>query len=155
MWRPSAVSEEKSKISQPIRGQGGHLVFPNRSQKHKLGRGYWDIASYQVLLNFVQQLQRRSRKCLSQSEARGSHLVFPIGLKNKNLVEVLRSGFLSSSVAFRLAVSEEKSKMWKVNDGQMDDGQRVITIVHMSLRLRCTKKFITRQFRKSLSQDHS
>ena len=23
----SAVSEEKSKISQPIRGQGGHLVF--------------------------------------------------------------------------------------------------------------------------------
>ena len=24
----SAVSEEKSKMSQPIRGQGGHLVFP-------------------------------------------------------------------------------------------------------------------------------
>ena len=23
-----AVSEEKSKMSQPIRGQGGHLVFP-------------------------------------------------------------------------------------------------------------------------------
>ena len=25
---PSAVSDEKSKMSQPIRGQGGHLVFP-------------------------------------------------------------------------------------------------------------------------------
>ena len=24
----SAVSEEKSKMSQPIRGQGGHIVFP-------------------------------------------------------------------------------------------------------------------------------
>ena len=24
----SAVSEEKSKMSQPIRGQGGHLIFP-------------------------------------------------------------------------------------------------------------------------------
>ena len=40
-------------------------------------------------------------------------------------------------------VSEEKSKMWKVNDGwtdrRTDDGQRVITIVHLSLRLRCTK----------------
>ena len=24
----SVVSEEKSKMSQPIRGQGGHLVFP-------------------------------------------------------------------------------------------------------------------------------
>ena len=24
----SAVSEEKSKMSRPIRGQGGHLVFP-------------------------------------------------------------------------------------------------------------------------------
>ena len=33
--------------------------------------------------------------------------------------------------------------MWKVNDGRRttDDGQRVITIVHLSLRLRCTKKF--------------
>ena len=38
--------------------------------------------------------------------------------------------------------------MCKVNDGRTkdgrrttDDGQRVITIVHLSLRLRCTKKF--------------
>ena len=28
----SAVSEEKSKMSQPIRGQGGHLVFPINSK---------------------------------------------------------------------------------------------------------------------------
>ena len=36
---------------------------------------------------------------------------------------------------FRSVVSG-KSKMWKVND----DGQRVIPIVHLILRLRCTKK---------------
>ena len=90
----SAVLEEKSKMSQPIRGQGGHLVFlidpkntnlvedveillpvkfrwipfsgfrggvenvsanqrpgrpsffTDRSEKHKLGRGRWDLASY-------------------------------------------------------------------------------------------------------------
>ena len=109
----SAVSEEKSKMSQPIRGQGGHLVFPispkntnlvegvdillpvkfrwilfsgfrgevgnvsanqrpgrpscffDWPEKHKLGRGCWDLASCQVSLNSVQPFQRRSRKCES------------------------------------------------------------------------------------------
>ena len=180
----SAVSEEKSKLSQPIRGQGGHLVFPigpkntnlvedveillpvkfcwipfsgfrgevenvsaksearaailffqsarkntnlvedveillpikfrwnpfssfrgevenvsanqrpgrpscfsNRPEKHKLGRGRWDLASCQVSLNSVQQFERRSRKCLSQSEARAAILFFRSALKNTNLVE--------------------------------------------------------------------
>ena len=119
-----AEFSEKSKMSQPIRGQGGHLVFPigpkntnlvedieillhfkfrwilfsgfrgevqnvsanqrpgwpscfsNRPEKHKLGRGPWDLASCQVSLNSVQQFQRRSRKCLSQSEARMAILFF-------------------------------------------------------------------------------
>ena len=36
----SAVLEEKSKMPQPIRGQGGHLVFRSAPKnKHKLGRG--------------------------------------------------------------------------------------------------------------------
>ena len=120
----SAVSEEKSKMSQPIRGQGGHLVFligpkntnlvedveillpvkfrwipfssfrgevekvsanqrpgrpscfSNWPEKHKLGRGRWDFASCQVSLNSVQRFQRRSRKCLGQSEARAAILFF-------------------------------------------------------------------------------
>ena len=72
----SAVSEEKSEMFQPIRGQGGHLVFPNRPEKHKLGRGRCDLASCQVSLNSVQRFQRRSRKCLSQSEARAAILFF-------------------------------------------------------------------------------
>ena len=100
-------------MSQPIRGQGGHFVFPigpkntnlvegvkillpvkfrwilfsgfreevenvsanqrpgrpfcfsDRLEKHKLGRGRWDLASCQVSLNSVQRFQRRSRKCES------------------------------------------------------------------------------------------
>ena len=110
-------------MSQPIRGQGGHLVFfpinpkntnlvedveillpvkfswipfsrlrgevenvsanqrPGRPscfsdqpEKHKLGRGCRDLASCQVWLNSVQLFQKRSRKCLSQSEARAAIL---------------------------------------------------------------------------------
>ena len=120
----SAVSEEKSKMSQPIKGHGGHLVFPIRpkntnlvkgveillpvkyrripfsgfrgevenvsanqrpgrpscfsdqSEKHKLGRGLWDLASYQVSLNSFQRFERKSRKCLGQSEARAAILFF-------------------------------------------------------------------------------
>ena len=122
-------------MSQPIRGQGGQLVFPigpkntnlmedveillpvkfrwilfsgfreevenvsanqrpgrpacfsNRPKKHKLDGGRWDLASCQVSLNSLQRFQRRSQKCLSQSEARAAILFFPIGLKNTNLVE--------------------------------------------------------------------
>ena len=141
----SAVSEEKLKMSQPIRAQGGHLVFPigpkntnlvedveillpvkfcwipfssfrgevenvsanqspgrpscfsYRPEKHKLGRGRWDLASCQISLNSVQRFQRRSRKCE------------------------------------KLTTDDGRT------DRQTDDGQRVITIVHLSLRLRCTK----------------
>ena len=98
-------------MSQPIRGQGGHLgfsigpkntnlledvqillpvkfhwipfsgfrgevenvsanqrpgrpsCFSDRPEKHKLGRGRWDLASCQVSLNSVQWFQRRSQKC--------------------------------------------------------------------------------------------
>ena len=50
--------------------------FSNRPENHKLGRGQWDLASCQVSLNSYQRFQRRSRKCLSQSEARAAILLF-------------------------------------------------------------------------------
>ena len=52
-------------MSQPIRGQGGHLVFSDRLKKHKLGRGRWDLAFCKVSLNSIQRFQSRSRKCES------------------------------------------------------------------------------------------
>ena len=72
----SEVSEEKSKMSPPFRGQGSHVVFPIGPKKHKLGKGRWDLASCQVSLNSVQRFQRRSWKCLSQSDARAAILFF-------------------------------------------------------------------------------
>ena len=53
---------------------GRPSCFSDRPKKHKLGRGRWDLASCQVSLNSVQWFQRRSRKCLSQSEARAAIL---------------------------------------------------------------------------------
>ena len=45
------------------------------------------LASCQVLLTSVLRFQRRSRKCLSQSDVRAATLFFPIGPKNTNFVE--------------------------------------------------------------------
>ena len=44
---------------------GRPSCFSDRLEKHKLGRGRWDLSSCQVLLNSVQPFQRRSRKCES------------------------------------------------------------------------------------------
>ena len=55
---------------------GRPSFFTDRPEKHKLGRGRWDLASYEVLLNSIQRFQRRSGKCLSQSEARAAILFF-------------------------------------------------------------------------------
>ena len=65
---------------------GRPSCYSDRPEKHKLGRRHWDFASCQVSLNSVQRFQRRSRKFLSQSEARMA-IFFPIGPQNTNLVE--------------------------------------------------------------------
>ena len=105
-------------MSQQIRGQGGHFVFPIGPKKHKLGRGRWDLASCQVSLNSVQRFQRRSRKCLSQSETRAAILFFRSARKTQTWLRAFISWFLSSFVEFRSAVSEEKSKMSRPIIGQ-------------------------------------
>ena len=66
---------------------GKPFCFSDRPEKHKLGRGRWDLSSCQVSLNSVQQFQSRSWKCLSQSEARVSILFFRSAHKNTILVE--------------------------------------------------------------------
>ena len=59
------------------------ILFSDCPEKHELRRGRWDLASYPVSV----QRFKRSPKCLSQSEARGGHLVFPIAKKNTNWVK--------------------------------------------------------------------
>ena len=56
---------------------GRPFCISDPPEKHKLGRGCWDLASYQVLSNSFQGFQRTSWKCLSQSEARAAILFFP------------------------------------------------------------------------------
>ena len=55
---------------------GRPSCYSDRPEKHKLGRGCWDLLSCQVSLNSVQGFQRRSRQCLFQSAARAAILVF-------------------------------------------------------------------------------
>ena len=85
----SAFSEEKSKMSQPIGDQGGHLVFAIGPKNTKL------VEDVKILLpvkfrwipysGFREEVEIFFR----QPEARAGHLVFPIGPKNTNLVEVV------------------------------------------------------------------
>ena len=83
----SVVLEEKLKMSQPIRGRGDHLAFFDRPEKHKIGRGCWDLATCQVSLNSVQQFLKRSQKMFQPIRGRGVHLVFLISPKNTKLVK--------------------------------------------------------------------
>ena len=62
-------SGEKSKMSQPIRGQTA-ILFLGRPEKHKL---YSERS--QVWLNSVQRFHRGSRKYLSHSEARAANFL--------------------------------------------------------------------------------
>ena len=119
--------------------------FSDRPEKHKLGRAHWDLTSCQVSLNSLQRFKRRSQKCLSQSELGAAILFFRTAPKNTNLVEDVE---ILLPVKFRwilLSRFRGEVKNVKVNDGRTDgrrttdDGQRMITIVHLSLRLRCTK----------------
>ena len=67
-------------ISQSDTGRPSY--FFDRSEKHKLGRGRGNLASYQVSLNFIQQFQR-SRKCLSESEVGVAIIFFWLAQKHK------------------------------------------------------------------------
>ena len=147
----SAVSEEKSKMSSQSEA-GAAILFNDRPEKHKLGRGCQTLASYRVSLNSVQQFHRKSQKCFSQSEARVAILLkfLPSSwnsdqwFKGKSWKCLSHSETRVAILFFRSAqntnlVEDIKvlllvkfrwipfsgfrgEKMWKVNDGQAKDG---------------------------------
>ena len=84
----STFKEEVENVA-AIQRPGQPTYFSDRTKKHTFGRGRCDLASNQVSLNSVQQFQRRSRKCSSQSEARAAILFFPIGPKNTSWVDYI------------------------------------------------------------------
>ena len=118
LWIPlSGFRREVENVSANQR-PGRPFCFSDWPEKHKLGRGRCDLASCQVSLNSVQRFQRRSRKCLSQSEARAAILFFRSAWKTQTWYRTLRSCYLTSFVEFRSAVSEAKSKMSQPIRGQ-------------------------------------
>ena len=80
----SAVSEEKSKIYKPIRGQGGHLVFSIGSKYTNLVK---DIEILLPVIEFRSAVSEEKSKMSQPIRSQGGHLFFPIGPKNTNLVE--------------------------------------------------------------------
>ena len=152
-------------MSQPIRGQGGYLVFmispknvslvedveillpvkfcwilfkgfrrkvenvsvnhrPGRPfcfsdppEKHKLGRGRWDlpIKFRQIPFTVSEEKSKMSQPIRGQ----GGNFVFSwFAWKTQKWWKALRACFLSSFAEFRSAVSEEKSKMSQPIRGQ-------------------------------------
>ena len=75
-WIPFSGFREEVENVPANQRPGQPSYFSDRPEKHKLGRGRGDLASCQVSLNSVQWFHRRSRKCLSQSEARAAILFF-------------------------------------------------------------------------------
>ena len=78
----------------PMDVPGLPSCFSDQSEKHKLCRGCWDLASCQVSLNSVKRFQREKSKMSRPIKGQGGNLVFLISPKYINLVEnveILRS----------------------------------------------------------------
>ena len=73
-------------MSQPFRGQGGHVVFPIGMKNTHL------VEDVEILLpvsyvEFHSALSEEKSKMSQPIRGQGGHLVFPIRPKNTNLVE--------------------------------------------------------------------
>ena len=148
--------QRSRKLSQPIRCWGVHLVFPIRPEKqqtwYRTLRSCFLSRFIEFLSRFIEFHSGERSKMSQPIRGWGRHLVFPIVLKNTNLVEDIEMlllvkfcwiplrGFkrevempqpirgqgsyfvfpigLSSFIEFCAAVSEEKLKMWKVKRQQ-------------------------------------
>ena len=72
----SGFRREVENVSANQRPGRPFCFFPDLPEKHKCGRRHWELAYCQVSLNSVQRFLQRSRKCLSQSEARTAILFY-------------------------------------------------------------------------------
>ena len=79
-------------MSQPIRGLRAHFGFPGRpscffwsSQKHKLGRGRWDLTSLHISMKIYSAVSEENSKMSPPIRGLGGRPVLPIGPKNTNL----------------------------------------------------------------------
>ena len=141
----SSVSEEKLKMSQPIRSQGGHLVFPIGPKNTNL------VEDVEILLPvkfrwILFSGFRGEVENVSANQRPG----WPSCFSDRPDKHKLGRGcwVLPSCQVWLNSVQWLQRRSWKceklTTDGRRTDGrttdnrQRVITIVHLSLRLRCT-----------------
>ena len=82
-WIPFSIFRGDVENVSTNQRTGRPSCFSNWPEKHKLGRRRRDLASCKVLFNSVQRFQRRSRKCLSQSEVRAAILFTDQSEKHK------------------------------------------------------------------------
>ena len=73
-------------MSQPIRGQGGHLVFPIGPKNTNLVEDV-ETCFLSSFVEFHSAVSDEKSKMSQQIRGQGGYLVFPIGPKNTNLVE--------------------------------------------------------------------
>ena len=71
-------------MSQPIRGQGSHLVFPIGPKNTNLVEGVEILLP--VKFEFLSAVSEEKSKMSQPIRGQGGHLIFPIGRKNTNLV---------------------------------------------------------------------
>ena len=81
-----AVSEEKSKMYQPIRGQDGHLVIPIGPKNTNLVEDVKILLPVKICWILLSGF-RGEVKNISANQRSGRPSCFPIGPKNTNLVE--------------------------------------------------------------------
>ena len=74
-------------MSQPIRGQGGHLVFQIGLKNTNLVEDVEILLPIKFSLSSVSAVSEEKSKMSQPIRGQGGHLVFPIGSKNTNLVE--------------------------------------------------------------------
>ena len=101
----SAVSDEKSKMSQRIRDQGGHLVFPIDPKNTNLVDDVeilFPVKFHWIPFSLSEEKSKMSWPIWGQ----GGHFAFPIGPKNTNLV-------LLGHQIFLFCISEKKMHFWR------------------------------------------
>ena len=123
-WIPFSGFRGEVKNVSANQTPGPPSYFSDQPKKHKLGRGCCDLASCQ---------RPGHPSCFSDQ-----HEKHKLGRGYWDFASC------QVSLNFVLRFLEKKLNMWKVKDDRRrtqttDDGQRMITIVHLSLRLRCTK----------------
>ena len=123
------VSEEKSKIPQPIRGRGGLSCngiqrIPFRGVVPLIGPKNTNVVEdVEILLpvNFAEfhsSVSEEKSRMSQPIRSLSGHLYFQSAIKTQPWWRTFKSCFLSSFVEFQLAVTEEKSKMSQLVRGQ-------------------------------------